>query len=192
MGTRWSEARLAKRRGTSLLSGPFGPLSPQAVRRAGLAAGRRSRRRLTLLTALRAERDGLVKRSQRLPQLDGGLFLTDGGLETVLIFHDGLELSEFAAFPLLEDEAGTAALRDYYRPYLELEKEVLRKPRSSSPGRQTAPMSRWGHRGSGHPSGGMEESRGLQRRERVIIAGARSRHRPAIVQLWGCLPAGVG
>jgi homocysteine S-methyltransferase len=64
-----------------------------------------------------------VQRSQRLPQLDGGLFLTDGGLETVLIFHQGWELPEFAAFPLLEDAAGTAALRDYYRPYLELARE---------------------------------------------------------------------
>ena len=27
-----------------------------------------------------------------LPQLDGGIFLTDGGLETTLIFHDKLEL----------------------------------------------------------------------------------------------------
>jgi hypothetical protein len=26
-----------------------------------------------------------------LPQLDGSLFLTDGGIETVLIFHEGLD-----------------------------------------------------------------------------------------------------
>jgi hypothetical protein len=64
-----------------------------------------------------------VQRNQRLPQLDGGLFLTDGGLETVLIFHQHMELPEFAAFPLLEDTTGTAALRDYYRPYLELARE---------------------------------------------------------------------
>ena len=78
---------------------------------------------MTLPTVHRAGHDGLVQRSQRLPQLDGGLFLTDGGLETVLIFHQGWELPEFAAFPLLEDAAGTAALRDYYRPYLELARE---------------------------------------------------------------------
>ena len=29
---------------------------------------------------------------RRLPQLDGGLFLTDGGIETTLIFHRGLDL----------------------------------------------------------------------------------------------------
>jgi S-methylmethionine-dependent homocysteine/selenocysteine methylase len=54
-----------------------------------------------------------------LPQLDGGLFLTDGGIETVLIFHEGIELPAFAAFTLLADEAGTAVLRRYYAPYVE-------------------------------------------------------------------------
>ena len=51
-----------------------------------------------------------------LPQLDGGLFLTDGGLETTLIFHDGLELPYFAAFHLLEDERRRGALRRYFEP----------------------------------------------------------------------------
>ena len=55
-----------------------------------------------------------------LPQLRGGLFLTDGGIETTLIFHDGLELSHFAAFHLLQDEAGTAALRRYFARYAEI------------------------------------------------------------------------
>jgi S-methylmethionine-dependent homocysteine/selenocysteine methylase len=59
----------------------------------------------------------------RLPQLDGGLFLTDGGIETVLIFHEGLDLPAFAAFDLLKDSAGTAALRSYYEPYLSLARE---------------------------------------------------------------------
>ena len=53
----------------------------------------------------------------RLPQLDGQLFLTDGGIETVLIFHEGLDLPAFAAFDLLKDDAGTEALRRYYAPY---------------------------------------------------------------------------
>jgi S-methylmethionine-dependent homocysteine/selenocysteine methylase len=38
-----------------------------------------------------------------LPQPGGDrLFVTDGGRETTLIFHEGIELPEFAAFPLLE------------------------------------------------------------------------------------------
>ena len=55
-----------------------------------------------------------------LPTLDGDLFLTDGGLETFLIFHRGLDLPEFAAFALLDDEAGREELRNYYRPFLGL------------------------------------------------------------------------
>ena len=48
---------------------------------------------------------------ERLPQLDGGLFLTDGGLETTLIFHQRLELPLFAAFDLLKDDEGTESCR---------------------------------------------------------------------------------
>ena len=57
---------------------------------------------------------------QALPQLAGGFFLTDGGIETTLIFHEGLELPDFAAFHLLSTPEGTAALRRYFRTYAEL------------------------------------------------------------------------
>jgi S-methylmethionine-dependent homocysteine/selenocysteine methylase len=60
---------------------------------------------------------------QHLPQLDGGVFVTDGGIETTLIFHQGLDLPEFAAFDLLKDDAGTEELRRYFRPYAELARE---------------------------------------------------------------------
>jgi homocysteine S-methyltransferase len=53
---------------------------------------------------------------RRLPQLDGGWFLADGGIETVLIFQDGVELPEFAAFVLLQTPDGLDTLRRYYRP----------------------------------------------------------------------------
>jgi S-methylmethionine-dependent homocysteine/selenocysteine methylase len=52
-----------------------------------------------------------------LPQLGSGLFLTDGGLETTLIFHDGLSLPFFAAFDLLKDENGRQVLRRYFERY---------------------------------------------------------------------------
>lgn len=55
-----------------------------------------------------------------VPQLDGGLFLSDGGLETTLVYLDGVELRHFAAFVLLSHAAGRNRLRHYYRPYLEL------------------------------------------------------------------------
>lgn len=49
-----------------------------------------------------------------LPQLADALFLTDSGIETDLIFNGGWDLPEFAAFVLLDDPAGYAALRDYF------------------------------------------------------------------------------
>ena len=49
--------------------------------------------------------------------------LTDGGLETTLVFEEGLELECFAAFPLLDHDAGRDALRRYFAPYLELARE---------------------------------------------------------------------
>src|SRR5262245_54831050 len=55
-----------------------------------------------------------------LPQQDGRLFLTDGGIETVLIFQDGIALPEFAAFVLLESRQGRTALLRYFRRYLTL------------------------------------------------------------------------
>lgn len=58
--------------------------------------------------------------SRSLPQLSGGLFLTDGGLETTLIFHDKIDLPLFAAFVLVKDGVGRATLRRYYRSYLEI------------------------------------------------------------------------
>ena len=65
----------------------------------------------------------MAKYRSRLPQLGGGLFLTDGGIETSLIFLDGLELPHFAAFDLLKDAKGSAALRNYYVPYATLARD---------------------------------------------------------------------
>ncbi|HEX2410724.1 MAG TPA: homocysteine S-methyltransferase family protein [Solirubrobacteraceae bacterium] len=59
-----------------------------------------------------------------LPQLTGDhLFITDGGLETTLIFHEGLELPDFAAFDLLKAPDGVEALRRYYAPYVAIARE---------------------------------------------------------------------
>jgi homocysteine S-methyltransferase len=54
---------------------------------------------------------------EALPQLGGDLFLTDGGIETTLIFLEGMELPDFAAFHLLQTVEGEAALRKYFRTY---------------------------------------------------------------------------
>jgi homocysteine S-methyltransferase len=59
----------------------------------------------------------------QLPQLSGDVFITDGGMETTLIFHEGIDLPLFAAFDLLKDDEGRAALRGYYASYVELARE---------------------------------------------------------------------
>jgi S-methylmethionine-dependent homocysteine/selenocysteine methylase len=49
---------------------------------------------------------------------EGMQWVTDGGLETDLLFSRGIDLPEFAAFPLVEDATGTAILRSYYNDYI--------------------------------------------------------------------------
>jgi S-methylmethionine-dependent homocysteine/selenocysteine methylase len=53
-----------------------------------------------------------------LPQLDGRLFLTDGGLETTLVFHEGIDLPCFAAFGLLDRPGGEQVLHRYFERYV--------------------------------------------------------------------------
>lgn len=51
-------------------------------------------------------------------------FITDGGLETTLIFHGGIDLPHFASFDLLKTDAGCARITAYYERYLELAKQA--------------------------------------------------------------------
>ncbi|MEQ6900317.1 homocysteine S-methyltransferase family protein [Nocardioides sp. YIM 152588] len=44
-------------------------------------------------------------------------YVSDGGLETDLIFNHGVDLPEFASFPLVEDPDGRRLLHDYYDGY---------------------------------------------------------------------------
>ena len=60
----------------------------------------------------------MAKYRHDLPQHRGGIFLTDGGMETSLIFHQGLELPHFAAFVLLDSAEGREHLKQYYKAYL--------------------------------------------------------------------------
>ncbi len=63
-----------------------------------------------------------AKYRKKLPHLGGGLYLTDGGIETSLIFQDGLDLPYFSAFHLLRDAPGRRALVRYYERYIEIAK----------------------------------------------------------------------
>lgn len=56
----------------------------------------------------------------QLPQLASTPFISDGGLETTLIFHHGYELPDMAAFDLLTQKDGYEVLREYYKPYIHL------------------------------------------------------------------------
>ncbi len=65
----------------------------------------------------------MAKYRTDLPQLAGDLFLTDGGIETTLIFHNGLDLPEFAAFDLLKNTKGMEALHKYFCTYASIAKK---------------------------------------------------------------------
>ncbi|NOJ50959.1 homocysteine S-methyltransferase family protein [Bradyrhizobium archetypum] len=60
----------------------------------------------------------MAKYRDALPQRRGGIFLTDGGMETTLIFHEGVDLPHFAAFVLLDSADGRQKLKQYYASYL--------------------------------------------------------------------------
>jgi homocysteine S-methyltransferase len=64
----------------------------------------------------------MAKYRNALPQLTGELFMTDGGIETTLIFLEGQERPYFAAFHLFKTPQGEAALRRYFVTYAELAK----------------------------------------------------------------------
>lgn len=59
-----------------------------------------------------------------LPQLGGDFYMTDGGIETTLIFHEGQDLPHFAAFHLFSTCEGENALRKYFRTYGELARKL--------------------------------------------------------------------
>jgi S-methylmethionine-dependent homocysteine/selenocysteine methylase len=57
------------------------------------------------------------------PPRDGTVFLTDGGLETTLVFLTKVDLPCFAAFPLLLSSSGRQQLERYFEPYLRTARE---------------------------------------------------------------------
>lgn len=59
-------------------------------------------------------------RSEKLPQLSKAMFITDGGLETDLLFNHGIDLPEFASYDLLRSAKGKQTLNDYYSTYIDI------------------------------------------------------------------------
>lgn len=54
-----------------------------------------------------------------LTDIGDRVFLTDGGMETVMVFHEGIDLPQFASFTLLDSDEGRAALTKYYTAFLD-------------------------------------------------------------------------
>lgn len=59
----------------------------------------------------------MARHRNALPVSGAQPFVTDGGLETTLVFHDGIELPHFAAIALMRDAAGRERLRRYFARY---------------------------------------------------------------------------
>ena len=118
-----------------------------------------------------------------LPQLSDKWFITDGGLETTLIFEQGYELPAFAAFDMLRREGGEQVLKDYYLPYIQLAKKnqlgfVLESP--------TWRASRdWGRQIGYDP----ETLDSVNRRSIALLAQIRQQHETAATPMVisGCI-----
>jgi S-methylmethionine-dependent homocysteine/selenocysteine methylase len=59
----------------------------------------------------------------RLPLLEDRPFMTDGGLETSLIFHEGVDVPYFASYDLLKTDAGRAQIERHYERFATLARE---------------------------------------------------------------------
>ena len=66
----------------------------------------------------------MSKYRNNLPQLSGSFFIADGGLETTLVFHEGVELPYFAAFDVLKTTEGTERILAFKRRFIALAKKT--------------------------------------------------------------------
>ena len=67
----------------------------------------------------------MAKYRGNLPQLASPrVILSDSGMETDLIFHEGFDLPLFASFTMLDDTVGTEALRNYYRRHIDVARDA--------------------------------------------------------------------
>ena len=131
----------------------------------------------------------MARDADALPMLDDDVVLSDGGIETTLIFEDGFDLPDFAAFRLLGDPAGRAALERYFDRYAAIASRhgvdvVLETPtwRASAD---------WGTR-AGLDADALDT---LNRDAVALLEEVRARHAPSgtAVVISGCIgPRGDG
>jgi homocysteine S-methyltransferase len=65
----------------------------------------------------------MSKYRNQLPLLEDRPFMIEGGLETSLIFHQGVEVPYFASYDLLKTEKGTALIESHYERFTKLARE---------------------------------------------------------------------
>lgn len=65
----------------------------------------------------------MSKYRHQLPMKSGIPFITDAGLETELVFHEGYDLPEFASFPLLATGKGREDMKTYYQHYIDIARQ---------------------------------------------------------------------
>ncbi|MFQ6170878.1 homocysteine S-methyltransferase family protein [Oryzobacter sp. R7] len=130
-----------------------------------------------------------ARHRESLPQLGPEPFLTDGGIETTLIFHDGLDLPFFAAYDLLTRDGGEDALRRYFEPYLAVARQRGLGIVLETPTWRASPD--WAHR-LGHDTRQLAE---LNRRAVALLEELRDLQGPDAppVVISGCVgPRGDG
>jgi S-methylmethionine-dependent homocysteine/selenocysteine methylase len=125
---------------------------------------------------------------RNLPQLADTVFLTDGGVETSLIFDDGLDLPDFAAFHLLADPDGTAALVRYFDTYAAIARRDRVGIVLETPTWRASPD--WGAR-LGYT---IEQLADINRRAAALVDDARRHQTPdSPIVISGCVgPRGDG
>jgi S-methylmethionine-dependent homocysteine/selenocysteine methylase len=122
----------------------------------------------------------------QLPQLAGGTFITDGGMETTLIFDDGIDLPDFASFVLLDDANGIDVLRAYYASYIEIAAQHGVGIVLDTPTWRANPD--WGER-LGYSAEALADG---NRRGVALLEELRSQSRPQVI-ISGCIgPRGDG
>jgi len=62
--------------------------------------------------------------THQLPQLKGQMFVTDGGIETHMMFNEGQDLPDMSVYLLNMSEAGREKMREYYRAYIPICREA--------------------------------------------------------------------
>jgi homocysteine S-methyltransferase len=131
----------------------------------------------------------VAKYRTRLPQLAGEIFLTDGGMETTLIFDQGLELAYFAAFDLLNRPGGADALYAYYSAYAGLARaQEVGIVLDSATWRAS---SDWGELLGYSPARLAETNRAAVALVERVRAGYETSHNPIVIS--GCVgPRGDG